>query len=198
MTRKTIWLLCFLYFAAAAGFALFEMQQDTLAPSVPLAGNIGHLVGLAFSFWAMAAILPMIGWAIGGFKADNAQGPFVLWLIFGVGLAGLYDYGERSERNEKITTAMPNGVFAGKDRADFIRSAMLSCTQSQKVNPLTPKVGLTDTKIAAYCGCYANGMAAEITVDELRVMLSGVQPQSLVDKATALGVSCGKQLIFTR
>ncbi len=94
---------------------------------------------------------------------------------------------------------MPNGVFSGKDRDDFIRSSKLSCAQSQKANPLTPKIGLTDAKIAAYCDCYAKSIAASITVDELRTVVStGKQPSSIVDKATALGSSCGKQVMLTK
>lgn len=199
MSRRTIWLLCFLYFGAAVGFELFEILQDPLSAPAPWAGDIGHLLGSAFSVWAISAILPIIGWAIGGFRAASAKGPFMFWLFLGVVVAAVSDYGERFERNEKIANAMPNGVFSGKDRDDFIRSSKLSCAQSQKANPLTPKIGLTDAKIAAYCDCYANGMAASITVDELRTMVStGKHPSSIVDKATALGSSCGKLVMLTK
>jgi hypothetical protein len=133
------------------------------------------------------------------FRGANAGGIFVLWAILAVVMAFFSDYGARYELNEKITNAMPNGVFSGKDRDDFIRSSKLSCAQSQKANPLTPRIGLADAKITAYCDCYANGMAASITVDELRTMVTtGKYPSSTVDKATALGSSCGKQVMLTK
>src|ERR1035437_1418301 len=132
------------YLAGAAGFELFEMQQDTLSAPVPLGGSIGHLVGAAFSLFGIAGILPMIIWAFMRFRGANAGGIFVLWAILAVVMAFLIDYGARYERNEKIAIAMPNGVFSGKDRDDFIRSSKLSCAQSQKANPLTPKIALTD------------------------------------------------------
>jgi hypothetical protein len=198
MSRSWIGLLCFFYLVAAILFAGFEAWLDPLSSSNP-AFLVGHVVGGGVGLYVLAGILPTIIWAFMRFRGANAGGIFVLWAILAVVMAFFSDYGARYERNEKIANAMPNGVFSGKDRDDFIRSSKLSCAQSQKANPLTPKIGLTDAKIAAYCDCYANGMAASITVDELRTMVTtGKQPSSIVDKATALGSTCGKQVMLTK
>jgi hypothetical protein len=195
MSRKAIWLLCFCYLAAAIAFAGFEAWLDPLSGYIP-AALVGHIVGGGIGILAMAGVLPMIAWACMRFRADRAAVPFVLWAVIGCAMSFFSYYGEKVEGDQRAANAMPAGTFAGKDRADFIRSSKLSCAQNQRSNPLTKKVGLSDTKIDAYCDCYAQGMVEAISVDELKSMVAtGKQPASLVDKVTMMGNFCSQEVL---
>jgi hypothetical protein len=195
MSRKVIWLLCFCYLAAAIAFAGFEAWLDPLSGYIP-AALAGHIVGGGIGIFAMAAVVPMIIWAFLRFRAVNAGGVFVLWAVLGIGMAYLSHVGNATDRDQKVAAMMPNGVFSGKDRVDFLRSSKLSCAQNQRSNPMTKKIGLSDAKIDAYCDCYASGMVEAISVDELKSMVStGKQPASLVDKSTMMGNFCSQEVL---
>jgi hypothetical protein len=191
MSRGKIGLLFFCYLIAAFGFAAVEAWQDSFW--TPNATSIGRVAGEGLAVYVLAAVLPMIGWAFVKFRAESAGGPFLFWLLLGVGLAYLSQVGTSYDRAQKIANMAPNGVFTGKDRNDFIRSVNLSCAQNQRMNPLTSKLGLSEVKIVAYCDCYAAGMAAAITPEELRtIATTGRQPVSIVEKSTTLGNLCSQ------
>jgi hypothetical protein len=176
MSRKAIWLLCFGYLAAAVAFAGFEAWLDPLSGYIP-AALVGHIVGGGIGIFAMAGVLPLIIWAFLRFRAVNAA----------------------AEREQKLAAMTPNGVFAGKDRVDFLRSAKLSCAQKQRENPLTAKIGLSERKILAYCDCLAEGLAEAITVDELRTAVTtGKQAASFLDKTTMMGNFCSQQVLYPK
>jgi uncharacterized membrane protein YhaH (DUF805 family) len=198
MSRKAIWLLCFCYLAAAIAFAGFEAWLDPLSGYIP-AALVGHVVGGGIGIFAMAAILPMIIWACMRFRGANAGGIFVLWAVVAVVMAYLSHVGNATDREQKIAAMTPNGVFAGKDRVDFLRSAKLSCAQKQRENPLTAKIGLSEQKIVAYCDCIAEGLAEAITVDELRTAVTtGKQAASFLDKTTMMGNFCSQQVLYPK
>lgn len=197
MSRSTIWLLCFYYLVAGLLFGAFEAWQD---PLWTVSGaSIGATVGTGISIFLIAGIVPMIGWAIVRFRAERATVPFVLWAVLGCAMAYAMHVGDAFDRLQKIAAMTPNGVFAGKDRIDFLRSAKLSCAQKQRENPLTAKIGLSEQKIVAYCDCLAEGLAEAVTVDELRtIATAGKQPASFVDKITTMGNFCGQQVLYPK
>ncbi len=77
----------------------------------------------------------------------------------------------------------------------MVRSTKQTCVQNQTANPLTPKLGVPANKIAAYCDCFAEGMASAISMDEIKVLIStGKASPSLMDKNTTLGNFCSQQV----
>jgi hypothetical protein len=55
--------------------------------------------------------------------------------------------------------------------------------------------GIPTNKIAAYCDCFAEGMASAISMDEIKVLISTGKPSpSLMDKNTTLENFCSQQV----
>jgi hypothetical protein len=193
MSRSKIWLVVFLYFVAAVVFSTYEFIEDHPLSSFDGA-SIGRVLGGGLVFFVGGGVLPMLGWAFARFRASHAAAPLLFWLLIGSGLAFVSDYGNRYERNSKPQKVTSNEFLTGKDRDDMVRSTRLTCVQNQTANPLTPKLGVSASKIAAYCDCFAEGMASAISMDEIKVLVSiGKISPSLMDKNTKLGNSCSQQ-----
>jgi hypothetical protein len=192
MRLKAIWLLLLIYFTAALSFALYEAMLDPFW--VPSSRTVGNLVGAGFATFALAGILPMIGWAFVKFRASSAVVPMVAWLVIGVCLAYLSHVGSRLDRNSKVEKFLNDGGLIGKERQDFMRSAKLGCEQKQRSDPLTAKIGISDAKIVAYCDCYAAGASEALTREELRHIVSnGKPPDTFTEKATTLAQFCATE-----
>ncbi|MGH8302127.1 MAG: hypothetical protein ACRET5_11740 [Steroidobacteraceae bacterium] len=194
MSRSIIWLLIGAYFVAAMIFGAFEFIEGHPFSKID-AGAIGWMISAGLVFFVGGGILPVIGWAFAGFRASHAAVPLIFWLLISSGLAYLSDYGSSYERNSKLQRlGSGNEGLTGKDRDDMVRSVKLTCIQNQTANPLTPKLGISAEKIAAYCDCMAEGMASAVSIDEIKVLIStGKAPTSVTDKATVLGNFCSKQ-----
>src|SRR6202158_1076123 len=195
MSRANIWLLVCLYFIAAMSFTVFEDMVNHPSWKFDNANAVVHMLGGGLVIFIGGGVIPMIGWAIARFQASRAVAPFVLWLLFGCGLAFLDDYGNRFDRNVELQKLTANSVLTGKDRDDMVRSYKLSCVQNQTTNPLTPKLGVSAAKITAYCECMAEGAATAISMDEIKYFVSnGKAAASFIDKTTALGNVCSHQV----
>jgi hypothetical protein len=194
MSRSKIWLVVFLYFVAAMVFSTYEFIEDHPLSTFDGA-SVGRVIGGGLVFFVGGAVLPMLGWAFARFRASHAVAPLVFWLLIGLGMAFLSDYGNRYERNSNLQKFTSNEALTGKDRDDMVRSTKQTCVQNQTANPLTPKLGIPANKIAAYCDCFAEGMASAISMDEIKVLIStGKVSPSLMDKNTTLGNFCSQQV----
>jgi hypothetical protein len=191
MSHSKIWLVVCLYFVMAIAFSAFESFEDHPFSAY----SVGWVTSSGLIYFTGGAVLPMIVWALARFRAEHAAAPLVLWLLIGSGLAFLSDYGARFERNAKLQKFTSNEALTGKDREDMVRSTRQKCVKNQTANPLTPKLGVPASTIAAYCDCFAEGMASAISIDEIKVLIStGKLSPSLMDKNTTLGNFCSQQV----
>jgi hypothetical protein len=186
--------LC-LYFVAATAFSAFEFIEDHPFSTFGGTYSVSWAISSGLVYFIGGGVLPMIVWAFARFRASLAAAPLMLWLIIGSGLAFVSDYGARFERNAKLQKFTSHEALTGKDRDDMVRSTKQTCVQNQTANPLTPKLGIPTNKIAAYCDCFAEGMASAISMDEIKVLVSTGKPSpSLMDKNTSLGNFCSQQV----
>src|SRR4051794_14028528 len=109
----------------------------------------------------------------------------------GVALAYFSDAGKRIDRTASTAKPSSNSAFSGKDRKDFEQSVNLGCEQTQRADPLTAKIGISEAKITVYCECISAGLAEAISLEELRYAASnGNPPASLREKRTIMGQFC--------
>jgi hypothetical protein len=189
MSRNWIWLLSLLYLAAAIAFAAYEMVQNPFWKFN--VGTIGETVGAGLAVYGTSAALPLIAWGLARFRQQTARPVFVAWLIIGITLAYFVDAGKRTDRTASISKLPSNSVFSDKDRGAFEQSVKLGCEQTQRANPLTAKIGISEAKITVYCECMSVGLAEAISPEELRYAVSnGKPPASLLDKREMMGQFC--------
>lgn len=194
MRRKWIWLLSLLYLVACLGFSAYESMQNPLWNLNTR--TIGEMVGGGLAIYGASALLPVIGWAVARFRRQAAPPAFVAWLLIGAAFAYLSDAGKRIDRPAPIAKARGASVFSGKDREDFEQSVKLGCVETQRADPLTVKVGITEAKITLYCECISARLAEAISSDELRYAASnGKPPRTLVDKRTVIAEFCRSEAL---
>ena len=130
------------------------------------------------------------------FKASSAAGPLFFWLLISGVLAYFSYEGAAAERKLKLEKFASNGGLVGREKDDFLTSTKQGCEARQRSSPLTKRVDISDAKIAAYCDCYAQGMAEAMTIDELRYFATNGKASITVnDKAATLGTFCSEQVL---
>jgi hypothetical protein len=183
-----------MYLAAALAFGAYEVA---LNPSWKLnTRTVGEMVGAGLFFYAASAIVPMIAWGFARFGQPAARPVFLAWLFIGVAFAYFSDAGKRIDRTANLANVLGNSAFSRVEREDFEKSVKLGCQQTQRADPLTAKIGISEAKITVYCECITAGLAEAISLEELRYAVSnGKPPASLLDKRTVMSQFCSEEAL---
>lgn len=192
MSRKTIALVLCGYFIAAFAFATY-LHSLELFPAWNSRGY-GLVTGGAIALVLFPGIIPLIVWATWRFKAVDAKPILISWAVLGIIFGALSYSGKHIERAEEIADTSSMQV-PGKDQEDFIAGMNSSCIQTQKKSAVNRDAGMTDQRIQAYCDCSSKGMADEISIDEVKGLLSRQIPASVNEKLLQVGKRCSG-LIF--
>jgi hypothetical protein len=194
MSRNWIWLLSLLYLAAAITFAAYEVVQNPFWQFN--VRTIGAAVGGGLAVYGGSAALPLIAWSFARFRRQAARPVFAAWLLIGLTFAYFADVGKRMDRTASIAKITNNSVFTDKERGEFEQSVKLGCEQTQRADPLTPKIGISEAKITVYCECMSAGLAAAINLEEMRYAVSnGKPPTSLLDKRATMVQFCVQEAL---
>jgi hypothetical protein len=124
MSRKAVALVILSYFVAALAFGAFlELQEPFASFNLSSPVFVGGAVGSAGAVFTLSAIIPLIVWAFGRFRAQRAGGPLVLWAILGV-ITATFSGVEHCARNEGvahcwITSGNEFQLILGRPPADW-------------------------------------------------------------------------------
>jgi hypothetical protein len=194
MSRLWIVLLSAIYLAAALAFGAYEVSQNP--PWTLNTRTAGEMVGGGLGVYVASAILPMIAWGFARFGRHAARPVFLAWLLIGVGIAYFADRGKRIDRTVNLAKVDGNAAFSRGERAEFEQSVKAGCQQTQRADPLTVKIGVSEAKITVYCECIAAGLAEAISLEELRYAVSnGKPPASLLAKRTVMSQFCSQEAL---
>jgi hypothetical protein len=194
MPRLWIGLLSFMYLAAALAFGAYEVIQN---PFWNLnTRTMGEIVGAGLFLYAASGTVPMIAWGLARFGQRAAGPAFLAWLLIGVAFAYFSDAGKRIDRITNLAKVSSNSALSRWEREDFEKSVKLGCQQTQRADPLTAKIGISEAKITVYCECISTGLAEAISLEELRYAVSnGKPPASLLDKRTVMSQFCSQEAL---
>jgi hypothetical protein len=191
---RWIVLLSAIYLAAALAFGAYEASQNPLWR--PDTRTMGEVVGAGLIVYVASAIVPMIGWGFARFRQHAARPVFLAWLLLGLAVAYFADAGKRIDRRVNLANVHGNSAFSPKEREDFEQSVKAGCQQTQRADPLTVKIGISEAKITVYCECIAAGLAEAINLEELRyAVTNGKPPASLVEKRTTMAQFCSQEAL---
>ncbi len=164
MSRKAIIRVVAVYFGVAATLGVVLLLATPGMADWRPAVIIGTFAGIALLTPVLIGILPLIFWAFGRFRVENAGGPLVIWGLLGGLLFLLSTVGSAYEGKLAIGNipANINALFSN-DYETFIRVVKTSCVESRNRD---------DPAFAAFCQCYAETLLKELTVQEFRVALN--------------------------
>jgi hypothetical protein len=183
-----------MYLAAAFAFGAYEVVQN---PFWKLnTRTVGEVVGAGLFVYAASAIVPMIAWGFARFGKHAARPVFLVWLLIGAAFAYFSDAGKRVDRTANLAKVDGNSGVPRGDREEFQQSVKAGCQQTQRADPLTAKIGISEAKITVYCECISTGLAEAISLEELRYAASnGKPPASLLQKRTVMGQFCSQEAL---
>lgn len=136
------------------------------------AAIIGSFGGYVIFLFFGSAFFPLLFWAFGRFRQENAGGPIMSWGLLGVILALLATAGNSYDETIKFAVIPQNvASFFENDYETFIRVVKTSCVETRNRNSTDRQTGLSDAAFAAFCQCYAEALLKELTVQEFRIAL---------------------------
>jgi uncharacterized membrane protein YhaH (DUF805 family) len=168
MSRKAVFLVVGSYFLAAFALAVFLEMRKPFATWAKLfdAYPLGSIIGAAVGLFLVSGLIPVAVWAFRRFRAENASGPLYAWLALLVIFGFMVAYGQSFDLERKLGQ-IGRTTLTGKHRQDFVVGARRGCIGTQQQDPLNRQAGVTDAQISAYCDCYANALANNLTPDEI-------------------------------
>jgi len=122
----------------------------------------------------------------------------VAFLLIGWGVIGLVMgtanfFSHQSEVEEKYSKQTSALLLPGKAHDDFVKSSKLECVDNQRKAAINQQLGVTEPQIKIYCDCVAEGLAKQISTDELKVLVQTGKPtDGLSDKVTRIGATCSR------
>jgi hypothetical protein len=166
-----------------AGEAAKQWSEKTFpttrAEDESFTGQASAVGGAAIGLFAISGILPLIGWAFGRFRAQNAFVPLLAWGLLGLAIGCLGIVGQQSGRAQ------------GRDA--FLRGIKDSC--GKRKNEPRP-VGVADQQIDAYCDCIAESITNKVVTDEIKFLVqTGKLPDSLKEKTAQSYATCGQSVL---
>jgi hypothetical protein len=190
MSRSAIAIVIVAYLAVALAFAAF-LESTNPGPSIFITARISGAIGNGLAPFALAAILPLLIWAVFRFKAARARGPIFAWGILEIFVLYLTYRGEMASRKDRIEAAMPTTSLSDQGREDFINNAANACVRRQTDSAINKEVGITAHQISAFCRCYAESLLGLSTIEELQYFAqNGSAPSGFEPKVQQAAAKC--------
>jgi hypothetical protein len=140
--------------------------------------------------------LPLIGWALSRFRAQNAGLPLIVWAVLEVAVCSFNFLGQRFDREQEISKLVSTPTLAGKDRDVFFQSTKRGCVDDQRKNELNRRFGVSDQQIETYCDCIADNITKQVLTDEIKIIAqTGKQPESLKEKIAQSATMCNHSVL---
>ncbi len=96
------------------------------------------------------------------------------------------------EADRPSTTLSPAKVPAltGKDRSDFLFTHQINCVRQESQTPLVSQLGIPEAKIKTFCECRGEALADLLSLEDIKVMLTGAFPTSVNEKMVYQTAAC--------
>jgi hypothetical protein len=203
MSRNTIALVLTVYFVVALAFGLvLELTGPRASSEGALLLVINTLETGILTFMA-SGILPLGYWALRRFRTGLIEGPLLVWGVLGVAYMVLFGAGTfwhqkialshptEAAASPETTAQPPDDVHDMSVRVRFVKSIDAGCVANQKRSAAEQHSDITDGQIVAYCQCFAQAIAKEMTDDDiLDIAKSGKLPASFEEKADKVTPAC--------
>lgn len=159
-----------IYLVASVLFGIFHSLATPGSSDWRWGPLVGDLVGSAIAPLLLGSLLPMIFWAFHRFNREGAAAALTSCGVVAMVVAGLSTAAGFYDRTLSLR-AIPENLagFFTDDHDTFVRVVRNSCEEHQRKQP-TP--GITRQQVTAFCTCYADALASELTPSELTVALS--------------------------
>jgi len=191
VSRKSVIILATVYFLAALTFGVVaEVTQPFSSLDWKDPAFLGSVFGLVAYLYVGSAIIPLIVWAFGRFRAQRAVIPFVIWAVLGIALMTLIQIGRYDSQQVELARLATIGL-KGSDREDFVRGAKSSCIAKLEQNWPNRAGNDGRQQFEKFCGCYSEAMANSMTPTDLgSAMATGTVPAGVQGKSEQAVVSC--------
>jgi hypothetical protein len=192
MSRKAVASAFGGYFLVTLTFGLLLEWAEPLASRQTTALWVDGALATAVSAFVIPGILPLAVWAFRRFRAERAAGPLFVWGVLGIAYMILSGMGTLWDQKNELSRSTANITsLSGSVRDTFVRSVNTGCIQNQKRRQASGLTGVTDAQIDAYCQCFADAMAQEVTAEEIMDLAkNGKPPDSFEAKADKIAPAC--------
>lgn len=192
MSRNAIAAAIAAYVLAALAFGCALEWLKPLATGEGAAAFATGVVETAVLTLAASGIFPLVYWALRRFRYEFAAGPIFVWGALGIAYMVLFGLGTLWHQKIALADTAENiSSLSGSVHDRFVRSVNTGCVANQQQRAAEQHSDVTAGQIAAYCQCFAEAMAKEVTVEEIMdIVRTGKLPATFEQKADKVTPAC--------